>query len=118
MSLVLVKRYGGEWIKSEDGLMERADWKWKSAQPGDMWVPKRKWEGVLLRVPSAMGSKEYRCEPLIVKQSHNADKAMLCVDECDRLRSVKWTALRKYWKPVTVREFPALVVEDCTGEWA
>jgi hypothetical protein len=98
----LVEREGITFVRDGD-FLERLDWKWRSAQPGDVWIPKKKWEGTLIRVPSAMGFKEFRCDPLTIKQVHNADKAALCVDECERVRSVKLAALRKYWKPATVR---------------
>ena len=98
----IVTREGSTYIREGD-FLERLDWKWRSAQPGDVWVPKKKWEGRKVMVPGAWKSHEFYCDPLTIKQIHTADKAMLCVDECERLRSVKWSALRKYWKPAVVR---------------
>lgn len=107
MEAVTTVRRDGTLYVRDHGFLELPDWKWRSAQPGDVWVPKRNREGRIITVAGAIGSKEYRCEPLIIQQVHNADRAVLCKDECDRLRSVKWTSLRRYWKPVTVREIPS-----------
>ena len=98
-----------EYVETDSGIRVRADWRWRGAQPGDLWEPKRGKAGTQVRVRNAMGTtKEVLCDPLIVHQHHAADRAVLCQTEDGRWRSVRWTDFRKYWKPTVERDLPPL----------
>jgi len=92
----------------ESGLLIPYDWRWKSAQPGDEWLPKRTRVRKLVSLPHPIsGIRQMTCEAVVVDQHHNADHAVIVRNLENGHRSlIRWTDLRKYWKPVTVRPKP------------
>ena len=105
----VITKEGKQFIRdTHNGWLIAVDWEWKSARPGDTWTPKPKFAGRELSITGALGIKEFRCESLTIVQVHHADKAVLAKDECDRLRSIKVRALKRHWKPDTVRSTEAI----------
>ena len=91
----------------EGGLLIPYDWRWKSAQSGDEWVPKRGKAGTLVSLPHPIsGIRRTPCHAVRIDQHHNADRAVV-VRSAEGVRTlIRWTELRRYWKPVVVRPAP------------
>lgn len=93
-------------------IVAEADWKWRSAQPDDIWVPKRGRVGKVVYVTTPMGGQiEMHCNQLVIDQHHVADKSVVVrlEDFSGPRRVMKWASLKKNWKPLIVRELPAVV---------
>jgi hypothetical protein len=107
MSLIVLDD-GRKYIR-ESGLLIPYDWRWKSAQSGDMWIPKRGRAGKLVSLPHPIsGIRRMTCEDVVIDQHHNADHAVIVKNRENGHRMlIRWTDLRKYWKPQTQRPTPS-----------
>lgn len=115
MTQRLVMLDSSPWIEDEvsfNGTVFRtaacpADWKWKTAQPGDIWEPKPRKAGKEIDYRDAMGrARSMSCDYLTIMQHHNADKAAMVRDSGGRIRMIKWASLKRYWRPTTERQLP------------
>ena len=108
---------GRPWIEAQVGVRDGepvrmpicpADWKWRSAQPHDVWTPKRGKDGKQVAYTDAMGRKRtMECGPVVISQHHSGDKsARVLVGETGIPMMIKWRSLKAHWKPITERQLP------------
>jgi hypothetical protein len=91
----------------ESGLLIPYDWRWKSAQSGDKWVPKRGKAGKLVSLPHPIsGIRRIPCQSITIDQHHNADRAVVVRSAEGGRTLIRWAELRRHWKPVVVRPAP------------
>lgn len=121
--LRVVTMDGRPWIEAEIGMEDGdpirmpicpADWRWRSAQPHDVWVPKRGKHGKTVAYTDVMGRKRtMECGPMVISQHHSGDKsARVLVGEAGTPMMVRWRSLKTHWKPVTERKMPPLGVRS------
>lgn len=108
MTSLVVREDGRKYIR-ESGLLIPLDWRWKSAQPGDVWIPKRGRTDQLVSLPHPIsGVRRIPCREVVIDQHHNADHAVVVKNLADGQRHlIRWRELRKYWKPQMQRPAPA-----------
>jgi len=111
----LIVMDGAQWIEAEVSVggvnyrtaMCPADWRWRSALPGDVWEPKPRSAGKQFPVLDSMGrSAVMECEKVIIMQHHIPDKAALVRTADGRQRTIKWSDLKRRWQPTTERPLP------------
>ncbi|CAB4182502.1 hypothetical protein UFOVP1328_13 [uncultured Caudovirales phage] len=81
------------------------DWRWRSAQPGDVWTPKRGKSDKTINTYTVYGrSADMICTEVVVLQHHAADKAVMIRDASGARKVIKSRSLRQHWNPSVTRE--------------
>lgn len=81
------------------------DWRWRSAQPRDVWQPKPRKAGKLVNYYNALGRQCImdECNAVTVEQHHAADKSVVIRTAAGHRTIMKWKSLKQHWSPSVVR---------------
>jgi hypothetical protein len=97
---------GRRYVREGDEIIAPLDWRWRSAQPGDVWVPKRGRAGKAVTLRGPFRSNEIVVGAITIEQVHNADRAVMARSAEGVRHFIKWSELRRNWRAASVRPVP------------
>ena len=97
---------GRRYVRKGDEIVAPLDWRWRSAQPGDAWIPKRGRAGKTVSLRGPLRTSEAVVGAITIEQVHNADRAVIARSAEGVRHFIRWTDLRKNWRAEVVRSVP------------